>query len=165
MGFIKCSEEEAKTFADYLLASGCWMSVRTSQWEAYRFKKTKPMTEGDKAYSPYDTIVINKNKEGVHSFDPTHLGAFKESLLEVISDNVRKGLEHTVGKPMADLMYGVGIDKGADSGSRLVIDFPDFLKMIKGTKMEGHAMEVTLSIPVEVARDLGLLKDEGVNDG
>jgi hypothetical protein len=79
MPFVRCSEEQAKTFVDFLLTSGQWASCDTGRWEAFRLIKTATIDEGSPVYSSISTIVIHKNLKGVHSFDPRHQRAFMES--------------------------------------------------------------------------------------
>lgn len=164
--FARCSETEAKIFADFLFASGYWISVRTGQWEAYRFKKQSKMAEEHPSHSPYETIVINKNAQGLHSFDKAHWKVFTESQKAAAANSLREGLQSFVGQPLTgesrrkvEEAVGIAIDPAAEGGGRFVIDFHDFLKVIKAKKVTGDRMEVTLTLPLDMARDLGLVEE------
>lgn len=87
MAFVQISEEDARHFAGYLVASKAWNSVPARQWEAFRLSKTRKTSVDDPFHSPLDVIVIHKNKKGIHSFDPLHLVAYERYMRSAVMDS------------------------------------------------------------------------------
>lgn len=83
MAFIQISESDANRFIDFLLDSGAWARSPAGQWEAFRLTKVRKTDPTESVHSPLDTLVIHKNKKGIHSFDPLHIRAFEYSAMSL----------------------------------------------------------------------------------
>lgn len=150
MAFIQCTEEQAARFVEFMLQSGSWSRAPVGNWIAHRLTKTRPTTEEDPQHSILDVLVIHKNAKGIHSFDPLFEKAFTAS----IASQLREGLKGLVGQRVEEDMKPAVASAVSEALSGVL---PESVKVL-GSKVQPNGwVEMTITVPPELAEKLGLL--------
>jgi hypothetical protein len=149
VAFIQCSAEQAEEFVKFMLESGAWTRAPVGNWIAHKLTKTKPTTEDDPHHCVLDVLVIHKNAKGIHSFDPL----FGKAYAGALSREIQGSLENMIGSRLSEIQKE-GTRRTLAKALAHVL--PERLDIIETKVQADGRVDVTFSIPADLAKTLGL---------